>query len=69
MTEQEELIIEAFKEGLTYKEIQLRCGNPSKKKIRNTIKEYLPEVYDFIKNTEKINVWRNKQFNNYLNRE
>ena len=69
MTEQEKLIIETFKEGLTYNEIQLKCGNPSKKKIKNTIKEFLPEVYEFIMDTNKLNRWRDEQFDNYLNEE
>lgn len=58
--EREEKIIEAFKEGLTYRAIQLRCGNPSKNEIKKVIQKNIPEIYEFINDTNKLKKWRDK---------
>ena len=56
MTEIQEKIVELRKEGLTYKEIQLKLGNPSKKFIRDTLLEFKPSlVGDVVKNYHKLN--------------
>ena len=56
MTELQENIIALRKEGLTYRAIQLKLGNPSKKFIRNTILEFKPSlVGDVVKNYHKLN--------------
>lgn len=60
--------MEAVYEGCTYKEIQLKCGCPSKSFIKDTIKENNPELYDIITDTKKIKTYRKKQFNNTLNK-
>jgi hypothetical protein len=44
MNEQEEKIIELRKEGWTYHGIQLALGNPSKKYIKEVLKNYAPEL-------------------------
>lgn len=55
MTELQEQIIELRKEGLTYKEIQLKLGNPSKKFIRETLLEFKPNlVGDSVKNYHRL---------------
>lgn len=55
MEELEEKIIELRKEGLTYHAIQLKLGNPSKKKIRDTLRKYAPELAgDKVKNYNKL---------------
>jgi len=55
MTELEEKIVELRKEGLSYGSIQLRLGNPSKKLIKNTLKQYCPElVGDVVENYGKL---------------
>lgn len=40
----EEKIVNLRKEGYTYTGIKLRLGNPSNKKIRETLEEYCPEL-------------------------
>jgi hypothetical protein len=51
MTELQEKIIQLRKEGLTYRAIQIRLGNPSKKMIKETLNEYAPELAgDVMKN-------------------
>ena len=40
----EEKIIELRKEGFSYKQIRLKLGNPSNKKIREVLLEYCPEL-------------------------
>lgn len=55
LTELEKKIIELRKEGLTYHAIQLALGNPSKKFIKDTLKQYAPElVGDVVKNYGKL---------------
>jgi hypothetical protein len=55
MTELEERIIELREEGMTYHEIQLKLGNPSKKFIKTTIRRYDPEmVGDVVQNRKKF---------------
>ena len=48
-------IIELFLEGYTFKGIQLRLGNPSKKYISTVLKEQIPEEYLKLKDTKFIN--------------
>lgn len=51
----EEKIIALRKEGLTYRAIQLKLGNPSKKFIKDTLKKYVPELAgDVVKNYSKL---------------
>lgn len=55
MTKLEEDIIELRKQGLTYRAIQVKLGNPSKKTIRNTLLLYAPElVGDIVENYGKL---------------
>lgn len=55
MTELQESIIALRKEGLTYKAIQLKLGNPSKKFIRETLLQYAPKlVGDVVINYHKL---------------
>lgn len=55
MTELQEKIIDLRKDGLTYKAIQLKLGNPSKKFIRETLLEFNPElVGDVVINYKKL---------------
>lgn len=44
MSELEQKIINLREEGLTYRAIQLKLGNPSKKFISETLKKYKPEL-------------------------
>lgn len=44
MNELEKKVVDLRKEGLTYKAIQLKLGNPSKKLIKTILKEYLPDM-------------------------
>jgi hypothetical protein len=44
MNELEQKIIDLRKEGLTYRAIQLKLGNPSKDFIKNTLRTYAPEL-------------------------
>lgn len=44
MSELEEKIVKLRKEGLTYKSIRLKLGNPSNKKISETLNAYCPEL-------------------------
>lgn len=55
ITELQLKIIELRKEGLTYKAIQLKLGNPSKKFIRETLLEHAPKlVGDVVENYNKL---------------
>jgi hypothetical protein len=55
MTELEKNIIELRKQGLTYRAIQVKLGNPAKKIIRNTLLLYAPElVGDVVENYGKL---------------
>lgn len=54
MTELQEKIVELRKDGYTYRGIQLKLGNPSKKFIRNTLLEYAPEYVGDIINYNKL---------------
>ena len=48
-------IVELRKEGYTYSGIQLRLGNPSKKFIKETLRQYAPELAgDKVKNYGKL---------------
>lgn len=40
----EDNIVKLRKEGYTYKQIRLKLGNPSNKKIREVLLEYCPEL-------------------------
>lgn len=44
MSELEQKIINLREEGLTYRAIQLKLGNPSKKFISETLRKYKPEL-------------------------
>ena len=44
MEELQQKIIELRKEGLTYRAIQLKLGNPSKNFIKETLRKYAPEL-------------------------
>lgn len=44
MTELQEKIVALRRDGLSYKAIQLKLGNPSKKFIRQTLLEYAQEL-------------------------
>ena len=55
MTELEEKIVELRKEGHTYREIQIKLGNPSKKMIKETLLQYAPELAgDVVVNRNKL---------------
>ena len=55
MTDLQQKIIELRKEGLSYRAIQLKLGNPSKQIIRDTLKEYAPDlVGDVVENYKKL---------------
>ena len=55
MSEVQENIIALRKEGLTYREIQLKLGNPSKKFIRETLLEHAPKlVGDVVTNHKRL---------------
>ena len=55
MTELEQLIIELRIEGYTYRAIQLALGNPSKKFIKETLKENAPTLSgDVVENHGKL---------------
>lgn len=55
MTDLETKIIELRIEGLTYRAIQLKLGNPSKKFIRQTLLQYQPHlVGDVVINYNKL---------------
>lgn len=44
MNDLESKIIELREEGLTYHDIQLKLGNPSKKMISKTIRRFRPHL-------------------------
>ena len=55
MTELEQKILQLRIEGYTYRAIQLALGNPSKKFIKEVLKEYAPTlVGDVVKNHGKL---------------
>lgn len=55
MTELQEKIINLRKVGLTYREIQIKLGNPSKNFIKETLREFIPELSgDVVKNYGKL---------------
>lgn len=60
-------IMEEVHKGSTYKEIQLRLGSPSKKYIRKVIKERNPELYSIIKDTKKLQEYRDNKFEESCN--
>lgn len=54
-SELEEKIIKLREEGLTYRAIQLKLGNPSKKFIKETLLKYKPELAgDVVENFNKL---------------
>ena len=55
MDELQSKIVQLRREGLTYRAIQLKLGNPSKKFIKDTLKEFLPEMAgDKVKNYGRL---------------
>lgn len=55
MTHLQQQIVILRKDGLTYAAIQLKLGNPSKKFIKDTLKEYAPELLgDVVLNWKKL---------------
>jgi hypothetical protein len=51
----DEQIIQLRKEGYSYRAIQLKLGNPSKKKIKEVLKKYNPELLgDVTQNFNKL---------------
>lgn len=55
MTELEQKIIELRKEGYTYRGIQLKLGNPSKKYIKEVLTQYVPNLLgDVVPNNGKL---------------
>lgn len=56
----EEKIMEALYEGCTYREIQTKCGNPSKTFIKKVIQSKNPELYNLINNNKKLKEYKNK---------
>lgn len=54
-SELEQKIIDLREEGYTYKGIQLKLGNPSKKFIKETLKKYRPDLAgDVVANPGKL---------------
>ena len=57
MTELENNIITLRKDDLSYKAIQLRLGNPSKKFIKETLRKFCPELAgDTVTNYGKLQI-------------
>ena len=57
MSDLEAKIIELRRDGLSYGSIQLKLGNPSKKFIKETLKQYAPElVGDVTTNYNKLQI-------------
>ncbi len=55
MTELQEKIVTLRRDGLSYKAIQLKLGNPSKKFIRKTLLEFAEDlVGDVVTNYGKL---------------
>jgi len=55
MSELENKIIELRREGWSYTAIQLQLGNPSKKMIKDTLKQYTPELLgDIVQNFNRL---------------
>ena len=55
MEELQRKIVELRKEGFTYRAIQIKLGNPSKKYIKETLKQYAPELAgDVVENFNKL---------------
>lgn len=55
MTELQENIIKLRLEGLTYRSIQTKLGNPSKQFIKDTLREFAPELAgDVVENFKKL---------------
>lgn len=51
----DEKIVELRMDGWSYGAIQLKLGNPSKKYIKDVLKEYAPELLgDVVKNYNKL---------------
>ena len=55
MTELESKIVELRKQEYTYRAIQAKLGNPSKKFIKETLNKYAPELAgDVVKNYGRL---------------
>ena len=55
MTELQQQIIDLRQDGLTYQEIQLKLGNPSKQFIKDTLREFAPELAgDKVQNRKRL---------------
>lgn len=55
MTDLQLKIIELRKDGCSYSAIQLQLGNPSKKMIKETLREHAPELLgDIVKNYHRL---------------
>ena len=55
MNETERRIVDLRKEGLTYRGIQIKLGNPSKRFIKETLKKYAPELAgDIVENYGRL---------------
>ena len=55
MNEIEQKIVELRREGLTYRAIQIKLGNPSKDFIKNTLRTWAPELAgDVVLNYNKL---------------
>ena len=64
-----EKIIQCAQEGMTYKQIQLACGCPSKKYIKHVLKENFSELTDLLNDTKKLSAMRDKLFKDSLKEE
>lgn len=60
----EEKIMEALYEGCTYREIQIKCSNPSKTFIKKVIQSNNPELYSLISNNKKLKEYKNNNNKN-----
>lgn len=55
MTELQQQIIDLRQDGLTYQDIQLKLGNPSKQFIKDTLREFAPELAgDKVQNRKRL---------------
>lgn len=55
MTELQTQIVALRQEGLTYRTIQIKLGNPSKQFIKDTLREFAPDLAgDVVKNTKRL---------------
>jgi len=55
MTELQQNIVTLRQEGDTYRTIQIKLGNPSKQFIKDTLREFAPDLAgDVVKNTKRL---------------